>query len=591
MNVAGIQLQGPPSKEERKAGGIHYTPPALAQFLAAELATKYLGQHPNPVSLRILDPACGDGELLLALALALPPKVRARTNIIGYDTSALAVAESRHRLDGLGFLSMDVRCRDFLSAVSESHDDRQLGFALSDRPEFLPEVQGIDLVISNPPYVRTQVLGSEQAKDLARRFNLSGRVDLYHAFVVAMTRALRAGGFMGLLTSNRFLSTQAGASLREWLAQEFRLARLIDLGDTKLFDAAVLPAIVIAEKTRHDHEPSDCPFTRIYELQGADTATRTFESILDTLSQKNTSAVAVKNRRFRVEVGTLRTGEDRSVPWILTSDATDKWIESVSQRQAGVFADFGKVCVGIKTTADKVFIRDDWASLPQDQSPEDELLHNLITHHFAERWEINAQHVPTRKVLYPYVEVKGRRQPIALHDFPRAARYLKAHRERLERRQYLLDSGREWYEIWVPHSPADWQEPKIAFPDISSENTFFLAKPTWIVNGDCYWITLKRAIPKHYFLTLLAVANSSFIVRFYDVMFHNKLYAGRRRFMSQYVAKFPVPKERFARAISDVANRLLESKSSGNQVRTLALEEEADALVWESFDLRKEVCR
>ena len=40
---------------------------------------------------------------------------------------------------------------------------------------------------------------------------------------------------------------------------------------------------------------------------------------------------------------------------------------------------------------------------------------------------------------------------------------------------------------------------------------------------------------------MLAVANSSFIVRYYDPAFHNKLYAGRRRFMTQYVKQFPLP--------------------------------------------------
>ena len=39
-------------------------------------------------------------------------------------------------------------------------------------------------------------------------------------------------------------------------------------------------------------------------------------------------------------------------------------------------------------------------------------------------------------------------------------------------------------------------------------------------------------------MLLLAVANSSFITKFYDIAFHNKLYAGRRRFMTQYVKKF-----------------------------------------------------
>ena len=65
-----------------------------------------------------------------------------------------------------------------------------------------------------------------------------GRVDLYHAFVKAMTLALREDGILGLLTSNRFLTVQSGSSMRDWLLKNFHLLRLVDLGDTKLFEAA-----------------------------------------------------------------------------------------------------------------------------------------------------------------------------------------------------------------------------------------------------------------------------------------------------------------------------------------------------------------
>ena len=93
----------------------------------------------------------------------------------------------------------------------------------------------IDVVIANPPYVRTQVLGAKQAQALAKRFGLSGRIDLYQAFTRAMADVLRTGGVLGLLTSNRFLTTKSGAALRHILRTEFKLTSVFDLGDTKLF--------------------------------------------------------------------------------------------------------------------------------------------------------------------------------------------------------------------------------------------------------------------------------------------------------------------------------------------------------------------
>ena len=67
--------------------------------------------------------------------------------------------------------------------------------------------------------------------------------------------------------------------------------------------------------------------------------------------------------------------------------------------------------VGIKTTADEVFIRDDWESLPPRLQPEAELLHPLITHVETERWTPTA---PNRKVLYTHTVENGKRVAIDL---------------------------------------------------------------------------------------------------------------------------------------------------------------------------------
>jgi adenine-specific DNA-methyltransferase len=589
MTTARLTSQALSTGAERKAGGVHYTPSALASYLASELVKQYLAVHREPSNPTILDPACGDGELLLSLAGCLPTRLLQHVRVLGFDTSEEAASETRRRLAGSGFRSVDVYCRDFLSAVSEDRGSAQLGLSMNESLESGPVFQDVDLVISNPPYVRTQVLGSLQAKALARRFNLSGRVDLYHAFVIAMTKVLRIGGFLGLLTSNRFLSTQAGASLRNWFTREFRLSSLVDLGDTKLFEAAVLPAIIIAEKKAPRGNDTHCRFTRIYESSLCEPPAPPYESILDALRQGRSGAASVGGQRFDIEVGILRTDPDASIPWILTSDSTEGWIRTIADHQAGVFGDFGKVSVGIKTTADKVFIRDDWNALPSDQVPEEELLHNLITHHVAKRWSVDPTDEPTRKVLYPYTDDHGKRQLIDLHDYPRAARYLRSFREILERRQYLADAGRKWYEIWVPQNPSDWLKPKIVSPDINSRNIFFLANPGWIVNGDCYWVTLRPTTPEFTLEAMLAIANSSFIIRFYDVMFHNRLYAGRRRFMSQYIERFPVPKAKSVRTISESVSGLLRAQAEGNHAHVLELEEEVDSLVWESFGLVKEV--
>ena len=572
----------------RKANGIHYTPPLLAAYLAEQVVKGLKPSLPRLGELSILDPACGEGELLKAIVDAVPRAWRTRLRLTGFDMDEAALERARSLLDGSGVASVELRAGDFLARMAGVEASSQMDFL---QPGVQEEEARFDAVISNPPYVRTQVLGSVAARELAARFNLTGRVDLYHAFVKAMTLALREGGILGLLTSNRFLTVQSGSSMRDWLTREFRLRRLVDLGDTKLFAAAVLPAIVVAERTAST-DTQDCEFIRVYESSNTGSATvRQERSILDALDGSFAGHAQTNGTSFRIDTGRLQTGSDSRTPWAMSNAGTVAWLATAKSNSACSFDDVAKVCVGIKTTADSVFVRDDWETLPESERPENGLLHPLVTHHLAKRWHLPNHTLSSKQVLYPYVGNATERLPVELAGFPRARAYLQRHRARLESRSYVIESGRRWYEIWVPHRPSDWTQPKLAFPDISETNKFFLVEPGWIVNGDCYWTKLLPGKDASWLTLMLAVANSSFALKFYDTVFHNKLYSGRRRFMSQYVSRFPLPKLNRAQDILDLMPGLIIAARHGNLPDVERLEQELDALVWKAFGLTKEAAR
>ncbi|WP_025348420.1 Eco57I restriction-modification methylase domain-containing protein [Nocardia nova] len=637
----------------RKRHGRHYTPVRLAEFLADRtLAHLRPGER-----LSILDPACGDGELLLAVARIAAQRFPGTSlRLAGYDLDADAVRVARQRsagiAGGLAAIGHDPTIgheatfgRDVLlghdSAIGRGTalgDDVAIGHdsaigrgtALGDdvaighdpaighdtvighdvpfgqdtvighevaigqeaaigrggeelaRSEDTPrvsssiefewlngdflraadELTGFDAVITNPPYVRTQQLGGETARMLSLRFGLSGRIDLTHPFVATVPRLLRPGGVLGLLCANRFLSTKAGANLRALLFAELPPVELYDLGDTRLFDAAVLPAVTIAVRggTRRP-----CRFVTTYET-GLEPTTRA--DLFDALLDREASVVEHAGRRIAVEIGTLRTGAaakaeagpghqdgrrangsgsesrpigftafDPAVPWQLSRPDTDAWLRRIG---AGTWRTFGQVApirVGIKTTADRVFISDHWADLAHP--PEAELLRILLTHNDIEPWRIERSH--DTRVLYPYDLSRNCRIPVDLGEFPCARAYLERHRKTLSARDYLVGSGREWFEIWVPQRPRLWHPPKVVFPDISVAPRFALDRSGAVVNGDCYWISTADIGAAHLAYLLMGVANSSLGPNFYDAVCGNRLYAGRRRWITQYVTRLPVP--------------------------------------------------
>jgi adenine-specific DNA-methyltransferase len=163
-----------------------------------------------------------------------------RIKIKGFDTNIDYIISARSNLSRFNF-DLDIQNQDFLSTQGVSAEPLNL-FNQNINEEYA------DMIIANPPYVRTQILGTEKAQEIAKRFNLKGRVDLYYPFLIAMTNVLKKGGLIGVITSNRYLFTKSGESIRTFLLENYEPIEVIDLGDTKIFDAAVLPAIFIGRK-------------------------------------------------------------------------------------------------------------------------------------------------------------------------------------------------------------------------------------------------------------------------------------------------------------------------------------------------------
>ncbi|AZK95619.1 MULTISPECIES: Eco57I restriction-modification methylase domain-containing protein [Streptomyces] len=504
-----------PAFDRVKRNGQHFTPQALAEFLAERV----VDQLPRGRSLRIIDPACGDGELLLAANSVLSAEGWEVAELVGCELDPAVAAEAEVRMSGV--IQGKVHVGDFLELAEDA------------------DAYGLfDLVITNPPYVRTQVLGAELSNALAARFGLKGRVDLTHAFMNLSTRLLNSSGTLALLCSNRFLTTKSGENIRRVLDSDFTVREIYDLGDTKLFKAAVLPAVVIAGKKTEDADASEgARFARVYEATDL-AAEKEVSSVLESITSGASGVVSVEGKSYKIESGSLARGVS-GAPWGLRTEESAQWLDGIAEGTWKTFGEIAKTRVGIKTTADAVFIGDDWEDLPSDRRPESEILLPLVTHGSVRPWSISNE--SATRVLYPYDLGKVKRELLPMTAFPKAMAYLLGHEERLRGRKYVVEGGRQWFEIWVPQRPALWAQPKIVFPDISEEARFALDTSGSVINGDCYWISFADLPSEDIGFLMLAVGNSKMGLRFYDTVCGNKLYSGSRRWITQYVDRLPLP--------------------------------------------------
>ncbi len=200
---------------EIKNTGSHYTPKILADFVAKKISSVSTRQNP-----KILDPACGDGSLLKAIKKEIPDSF-----LFGFDLNEQAILKTRE-IQGITTKKVD-----FLDYVLNAYENSFLSI----------EQEKYDIVIANPPYIRTQVLGEKRSRKIAKDFSLYGSVDIYYAFLKGIYRVLNNNGIAGIIISNRFMTVKSGRIVRQRLLEHFDILNIWDFGDTKLFSAAVLP--------------------------------------------------------------------------------------------------------------------------------------------------------------------------------------------------------------------------------------------------------------------------------------------------------------------------------------------------------------
>lgn len=541
------------NKYEIKRNGVVFTPDSLGLFMANEALNNY--QNSLDKEITLLEPSSGDGALALAMLEVLTEKGYKNIKLIAFDINNAFLDKLRTNVNNLfPNISVETHCEDFVD------------FAFNCQTPFC------DIVISNPPYVRTQHLDKKYIDFANKNAGLNGRVDLYQIFLVLLKKVVKENGVISIVVSNKFLSNKTGKNLRDYLSYNYNFCKIVDFGDSKMFDAAVLPVVLVMKPASlTDGKNQKCDFISIYSSQEKSVED---VDIFTAISSRKTTAVK-DGVDYQIKYGNLQISDSS---WSNISSSNDEYLKSVNNNTFALLQDFGKIRVGVKTTADKVFISKNWDILGEDKP---ELLRPLITHRIADHFISSKK--DTFEILYPYINNGGDKKLISLDDYPKSKKYLLNNYESLSKRTYLVEAHREWYEIWVPHSPAQWDKPKIVFRDICEHPTFWFDNSGAVVNGDCYWVDFYESTSLDIIYLILAISNSTFIEHFYDLKFHNQLYAGRRRFMSQYVSLFPVlnPTSQVSKQIIELTKDIIKNKkATDSQI------DKINSLVLEGFGVR-----
>lgn len=252
------------SDDERKRGGIYYTPPKITAKICRQTILPYLSvsgtaetvddvltEHMDDLSglerrldsIKILDPACGSGaflvgavDILLDVHRALYDELKKRniaslepwikeakageiirSNICGVDLNGESVGITKLALF-LKTARKGQKLPDLDDTVKQGNslirDKEVVSDAFDWDAEFPDQAEtgGFDVIIGNPPYVRQESLAHKDAMQLPRPNDLGLRdhaitpaADLYVYFMYHSLNLLKRGGRLGFITSDSWL--------------------------------------------------------------------------------------------------------------------------------------------------------------------------------------------------------------------------------------------------------------------------------------------------------------------------------------------------------------------------------------------------
>ena len=360
--------------------------------------------------------------------------------------------------------------------------------------DFLRVEEKSDYIIGNPPYIRLQNMEVEYRNFIKNNYDsATGRFDIFTCFLEKSDKLLNNNGRMCLITSNKYLTANYGVGIREYLSRTGHIRKLVDLYDTKFFGAAVLPAIIMCENSKVDHGEVDYIGIRATEQKSqyhCQDANELFQYVENEMGCGKRFVLYGKEDKKVFEVSRSKVKIPMNgATWNFSASDENSIKIKMDKHKLCSLVDIFDVCVGIKTTADTVFVKPMTKQFIDEHRFEDIVVHPLIQSFNVNKWNILwGESTKDRYILYPHREIDGNMVAIPLQEIPKAGEYLEECSELLKRRSYLAESKtRMWYECWVPQKLSKFKQTKIVTKDIVSNNSFALDESGKLCQGNTFF--------------------------------------------------------------------------------------------------------
>jgi type I restriction-modification system DNA methylase subunit len=457
------------------------------------------------------------------------------------------------------------------------------------RAEFPAELGhgGFDVIVGNPPYIRIQNMmgySPDEAAFYQRPASpystaQQDNFDKYALFIERALALLRPTGRLGFITPHKFMTIQAGRTLRRLLAAGHMMEEVVHFGVKQVFGRAAsnYTCILVMDKGGRDR-------VRV-EHVGSLEAWRYGE---------------------RGDITELPAATLDEEAWQFADAETRAVFDRVRAACPTRLGAVAEIFVGVQTSADSIYI-----------------FHSVgeTAEHHMLRW--NGRDWPIEKgilrpflldapiapyarpkantwLIFPYEFVAGRTrteasliQPAEMaRRFPNSLAYLEARREQLEAR--ALAGGRadqqQFYQFGRSQSLVKFNSPKIILPALSLEARYAYDDSNVVVTGGGngpYYLLRQRTgagVSDHYLLAVLNHPVSEAFVRMNTSTFRGGYYSHGKQFIE--VLPVPVPSDEDRGAVEALVVQLISMLERVEAART---PHERTLLERQAVDLRGQV--
>jgi len=414
---------------------------------------------------------------------------------------------------------------------------------------------GFDVVIGNPPYIRSEELGALKIylKNKFSTFVTAGDI-FYYFYELSYSILVNQGKFCFI--NNTYDKTTAGKTLRDFVIKNFTIEKYLDMTSVVVFDeATTYPIIFMASKSDNINESFD--FLKV-----------------------NKTIYNDKKNIFNAEYFSRISHQSLLADvWHFRNDFEHELLSRLNQNKR-IIDIFGKCYRGILTGLNEAFIINQEISNDQELKPvfDGKDIKKWFTPSTS-KWMIIFPSKSTQlnfgKLTEKDALEKMRKQ------YPSIFYHLLKFKTKAKERH---DKGQYWWELRNCAYYDLFTQPKIIFPNLQSSNKFCFDESGTYLNAPAVFLPIS--VKEKY---LLGILNSQVIWYFLRNICVVRS-GGYIEVKPQYFEQIPIPKisHRDQDILTQLVDQILNAKKSDPNADTTALETEIDQMVYQLYNLTAE---